>query len=170
MRKRFVGAILAAAFLTTAPAALAQGVTFGIGGGWLPYLEEGAGSDFGVTGLVAFGGGEDLPVSFRLDATYVPSSDFADYAMFLGNVVYTFKTSAESRFHPYLLGGGGIIVNFVTDDTDIDFGIGGGAGFDYQTTGSIRPFAEARFINEFVTGGSFQFMHILAGVKFAPRS
>lgn len=164
MRKRFAGTLLAAVMFA-ASAAHAQ-ATFGLGASGLFYLEEGGGSDFGATGLVGFGGGGDRPIAFRLDGTYVPSSDFADYAMFLGSVVYNFTTSPDSRFHPYLLGGGGLIVNFITDDTDLDPAIHAGAGFDYQTSGSITPFVEARFINEFVTGGSFKMLHVLLGVKF----
>ncbi len=151
--------------MATASAAHAQ-ATFGLGGSGLFYLEEGGGSDFGVTGLVGFGGSGDSPVGFRIDGTYVPSSDFADYAMFLGSVVYNFKTSPDSRFHPYLLGGGGLVVNFITDNTDLDPAIHAGAGFNYQTSGSIKPFVEARFINEFVDGGSFKMLHVLLGVKF----
>jgi hypothetical protein len=166
MSKRFAG-ILLASMMFAGAAAQAQGATFGVGAGGLFYLEEGAGGpDFGATGLVGFGGGGERPIGFRIDGTYVPSSDFADYAMFLAGVVYTFKTSPDSKFHPYLIGGGGLIINFITDDTDLDAAIHAGAGFNYQTSGRIKPFVEARFINEFVTGGSFKMLQVLAGVKF----
>ena len=91
------------------------------------------------------------------------------------NLVYKFKTSEESSFRPYLLGGVGLY-NFKTvggddvvapgdGDTSTDFGLNGGAGFDIKTSG-IGLFVEGRFHNVFGDGGSdAQFIPITVGIR-----
>jgi len=90
------------------------------------------------------------------------------------NLVYKFKTSEESTFRPYLIGGVGVY-NFKTvggDDvaapgegnTSTDFGLNGGAGFDIKTSG-IGLFLEGRFHNVFTDASDAQFIPITLGIR-----
>lgn len=165
MLKGVAALALASALFTTS--AQAQGVQFGVAGSGLFSLEEGGGSDFGGTLLVGFGGGADSPIGFRIDGTYIASDEAL--AMFTANVIYTFMTSADSKFHPYLIGTGGYLMDVGSDIIDVsDFLAGAGAGFNIMMENSnIRPFVEARFLNFFFEGNSSQSVQALLGVKFA---
>ena len=91
------------------------------------------------------------------------------------NVVFKFKTSEESTFRPYLIGGGGVY-NFKTTgeddlggliDTDnsvTKFGLNGGAGFDFKA-GAIGLFVEGRFHNVFTSGSNLRFIPISVGIR-----
>ena len=168
MRMQFVGAILAATFLT-APAAYGQGARFGIAGTGAFSLEEGDGSgEFGVSALAELDAGGDSPIGFRLDATYLFDPELLQ---FTGNVLYKFLTSEGSKFHPYLIGGGGYVTN--TDFDGGDFLIDVGAGFNIiMERGSLTPFVEGRFINQFATdpftdeSRSIQSLQAMLGLKF----
>ena len=86
------------------------------------------------------------------------------------NVVYTFQTSAESKLHPYVIGGAGAYnMKFNFDDSDDDsetkFGVNAGAGFD-MAVGSASVFVEGRFHNVFTEGDSSTFVPISVGVRF----
>jgi hypothetical protein len=157
-----------AAFGMAAPAA-AQGLRFGVGGGPTFILEEGGGTDFHFMGTVAFAGGEDLPVSFRVDGAY-QLGDAANILSGTGNAVYTFNVSEETRFRPYLIGGLGIYnVNPDSDllDSETKFGINAGAGFIVPVgAGTTQLFGEARFHNVFTEGESLNLLPITVGVRF----
>jgi len=159
--------VLAATIGTTSVAA--QGVRFGVGGGPTFVLEDGGGTDFHAMGTVAFGGGADLPVSFRVDGQY-QLGDAADVLSGTGNAVYAFSVSEETKFRPYLIGGLGIY-NINPDaagfDSETKFGINAGAGFTVPVgQGSTRLFGEARFHNVFAEGENLNLLPITVGVMF----
>jgi hypothetical protein len=153
---------------TAAPLA-AQGVRFGVGGGPTFVLEDGGGTDFHAMGTVAFGGGDDLPVSFRVDGQY-QLGDAANVLSGTGNVVYAFSVSEETKFRPYLIGGLGIYnINPDLEDADSEtkFGINAGAGFTVPVgQGTTRLFGEARFHNVFTEGESLNLLPITIGIMF----
>jgi hypothetical protein len=89
-----------------------------------------------------------------------------------GNLVYKFKTSEDSKFRPYLIGGGGVY-NFDTKGPDADivpsnsqtkFGINAGAGFDIKAQ-SVGFFVEGRFHDVFTDGPNVKFIPITVGVR-----
>jgi hypothetical protein len=125
----------------------------------------------------------DFPVGFQVDGMYqrfglddVPDEIDGDWQVIQGtaNVVYTFTTAEESTFHPYLIGGLGLynekatgdeLQALVGDESQTDFGINGGAGFDFQL-GSVGLFVEGRFHNVFTEDNSTNFIPITAGIRF----
>jgi len=170
MRRLAVGLAAAAIVAITSAAPLtAQGVRFGVGGGPTFILEDGGGTDFHAMGTAAFGGGVDLPVSFRVDAQY-QLGDAADVLSGTGNAVYSFTVSEETKFRPYLIGGLGIY-NINPDaegfDSETKFGINAGAGFTVPVgQGTTRLFGEARFHNVFTEGENLNLLPITVGVMF----
>ena len=163
-----VATVVLAATIGTTPVA-AQGVRFGVGGGPTFVLEDGGGTDFHVMGTAAFGGGGNLPVSFRVDGQY-QLGDAADVLSGTANAVYAFSVSEETKFQPYLVGGLGIYnVNPDAEgfDSETKFGINAGAGFTVPVgQGSTRLFAEARFHNIFIEGENRNLLPLTIGVMF----
>jgi hypothetical protein len=183
MLKALTAVAMATAF--TASTAHAQTpVTFGVGGGVaLPLGDFSDASKLGFQGtaLVQFAPA-NLPVGFRVDGTYMQNNYSDDLVTAFGedgktqtifgtaNVVYTFKTAPESRFHPYLIAGGGVYNVKDKPETSASssvtkFGINGGAGFD-MSAGAATVFIEGRFHNVFISGGNVNFVPITIGVKF----
>ena len=162
-------AAVAIAVMTSASPLAAQGVRFGVGGGPTFVLEDGGGTDFHLLGTVAFAGGDDLPVSFRVDGQY-QLGDAYDILSGTGNAVYAFSVSEDTRFRPYLIGGLGIYnVSFDNDliDSQTKFGLNAGAGFNVPVgDGNMRLFGEARFHNIFIEGESLNLMPITLGLMF----
>jgi hypothetical protein len=162
-------AAVAIAALTSASPLAAQGVRFGVGGGPTFVLEDGGGTDFHAMGTVAFAGGDDLPVSFRLDGQYQLGDD-VDVLSGTGNAVYAFSVSEDTKFRPYLIGGLGIY-NINPDaegfDSETKFGINAGAGFNVPVgQGNARLFGEARFHNIFTEGENLNLLPITVGIMF----
>jgi hypothetical protein len=104
----------------------------------------------------------------------VPGDRTSQIIQGTANLVYKFKTSEESKFRPYIIGGGGIY-NFKSvggddvagpgeGDTSTDFGINAGAGFDFKA-GGAGLFLEGRFHNVFGEGSDAQFIPITVGVR-----
>jgi hypothetical protein len=92
-----------------------------------------------------------------------------------GNVVFKFKSSDESTFRPYLIGGVGVYNSKLTgqdDPSDIlgggttDFGLNAGAGFDFKV-GGAGLFVEGRFHNVFTSGAGedLRFIPITLGIR-----
>ncbi|HEX6433621.1 MAG TPA: hypothetical protein VFZ87_05250, partial [Gemmatimonadales bacterium] len=84
-----------------------------------------------------------------------------------------FKSSEESTFRPYLIGGGGVYNSKVTGSDDpgdvlpggeTKFGINAGAGFDFKA-GAAGLFVEGRFHNVFTEGSNTQFIPITLGIR-----
>lgn len=178
-----LGAVLMAT-VGAAPAT-AQGAKFSLGGGLsLPLSDFGDFASTGFHGLAAVGfQPANLPVGFQIDGMYqrfgledAPDNFDGNTQVIQGtaNVVYTFTTAEESTFHPYLIGGVGLY-NFkptgddlqalVGDESETDFGINAGAGFDFQA-GSVGLFVEGRFHNVFSDPDNTNFIPITVGVRF----
>ena len=145
----------------------AQGVRFGLGGGPTFSLDEGGGTDFHAMGTIAFGGSGDRPLAFRVDGMYT-FGDAANIIHGSANVVYAFSVSDDTRFRPYLIGGGGIY-NIDPDfgDGSTEFGLNAGAGFNVPIgQGTTRLFGEARFHRIFSDPEDANILPITLGIMF----
>jgi hypothetical protein len=165
----------------------AQGVEFSLGGGIgvpLSTFDDVAKLGWhGLAGLSFVPTG--WPVGIQIDGSYqqykldedvVGSGSLKDrLIMGTGNVVYKFKTSEESTFRPYLIGGAGVYNVKVTGSSDVGnvldtsgsqtkFGLNGGAGFDFKA-GSAGLFVEGRFHDVFTDGKDLKFIPITVGVR-----
>lgn len=180
LRSVVLGAVLMAT-VGAAPA-VAQGAQFSVGGGvTVPLSDFGDFAGTGFHGLAAVGfQPANLPVGFQIDGMYqrfgideAPDDFDANWQIIQGtaNVVYTFVTAEESTFHPYLIGGVGLYNQKLTGDdagdaeSNTDFGINAGAGFDFQA-GSVGLFVEGRFHNVFSDPENTNFIPITVGVRF----
>jgi hypothetical protein len=180
-------AVLGAVLMATAGAApaLAQGgASFSLGGGLtLPLGDFGDAAGTGFHGLAAVSFvPSGFPVGIQVDGMFhrlgvdddpVFGDVDANFQIIQGtaNAVYTFTTSEESSFHPYLIGGVGLYNMKLTGDdvpdgldSETDFGINAGAGFDFQA-GAVGLFIEGRFHNVFTEGESTNFIPITVGVR-----
>jgi hypothetical protein len=182
-------AALAVGMLLSAPALPAQGVEFALGGGiGLPLSDFDDEAKLGWHGLAELSFvPEGWPVGIQFDGSYQQFSledgqfpGFTDLKtriiMGTGNIVFKFKTSEESTFRPYLLGGLGLYNTKITgadDPGDVlgggetDFGINAGAGFDFKA-GGAGLFIEGRFHNVFTEGpgSDLRFLPITLGIRF----
>lgn len=179
-------AALAVGMLLSAPAVRAQGAEFALGGGvGVPLGDFDDGAKLGWHGLAAISFVPNgWPVGIQFDGSYQQFGR-ADASTFktrliqgTGNVVFKFKTSEESTFRPYLLGGVGVYNSKFTaeDDPDdllgggtTDFGVNAGAGFDFKA-GGAGLFIEGRFHNVFtgdesISGSNLQFIPITLGIR-----
>lgn len=180
-------AALALGMLLSAPAVRAQGAEFSLGAGATVPLSDF--SDFAKTGfhgLVAVSfAPASFPLGFQIDGMYqrlknediIPGNRTSQIIQGTGNLIYKFKTSEESSFRPYLIGGVGIY-NFKqvsgddvagpgvgnTGNTGTDFGLNGGAGFDFKA-GAVGFFLEGRFHNVFNDGADTKFIPITVGIR-----
>ncbi len=109
-------AALALGMLVSTSALHAQGAEFSLGGGVdLPLGDFDDVAKLGFHGLAGVSVvPANWPVGIQVDGSY---SQFRDdtpldvkFQLIYGtaNIVYKFKTSEESRFRPYLIGGGGV--------------------------------------------------------------
>lgn len=180
-------AALAVGMLLGAPALRAQGAEFALGGGiGLPLGTFDDAAKLGWHGLAAVSFvPEGWPVGIQIDGSYQQFSLDEDqfpgftglktrFIMGTGNVVFKFKTSEESTFRPYLIGGVGVYNSKTTADDDpgdvlgggeTDFGINAGAGFDFKA-GGAGLFIEGRFHNAFTSGDNTRFIPITLGIRF----
>lgn len=178
-------AVLALGLLLGAPAAHAQGAEFSLGAGATVPLSDY--SDVAKTGFHGLVGISFAPSSFpfgiQVDGMYqrlkfddvIPGDRSSQIIQGTANLIYKFKTSEESSFRPYIIGGLGVY-NFKAvggddvsppgeGDTSTDFGINAGAGFDIKA-GGAGLFIEGRFHNVFGDGVSdAQFIPITAGIR-----
>jgi hypothetical protein len=177
-------AALTVGMLLSAPALRAQGAEFSLGGGLgIPLGSFDDAVKMGWMGLAAVSFVPNgSPVGIQFDGQYQQykidgSSSLKDrFIMGTGNIVFKFKTSEESTFRPYLIGGGGVY-NFKTTGTDdlggiIDtdnsttkFGLNAGAGFDFKA-GAVGLFLEGRFHDVFTSGENLKFIPITVGIRF----
>jgi hypothetical protein len=182
-------AALAVGMLLGAPALRAQGVEFGLGGGiGIPLGDFDDGAKLGWHGLAELSFvPEGWPVGLQFDGSYQQFSLEDDAVvgfeglkdriiMGTGNVVFKFKSSEESTFRPYILGGLGVYNTKTTgaDDPDevlgggvTDLGINAGAGFDFKA-GGAGLFIEGRFHRIFAGDDTIrrQFIPITLGIRF----
>lgn len=176
-------AALALATLLSAPAVHAQGAEFSLGGGLgIPLGTFDNAAKMGWMGLAAVSFVPNgFPLGIQIDGQYQQykfdgGGSLKDrFLIGTGNLVYKFKTSAESAFRPYLIGGGGVYNVKTTGATSIGgitsttgsvtkFGLNGGAGFDFKA-GAVGLFAEARFHDVFTPGANLKFVPITVGVR-----
>jgi hypothetical protein len=179
-----VVAALSVATLLAAPTLRAQGAEFSLGGGiGFPLGDFNDVAKTGWHGLAAISFVPNgSPVGLQFDGQYQQfkldaggSSGLKDrIIMGTANVVFKFKTSEESAFRPYLIGGGGVYnlktTGSSTPGTIIQggttkFGLDGGVGFDFKT-GGLGLFVEDRYHHVFTSGGSTSFMPITIGIRF----
>jgi hypothetical protein len=184
IRSAMLGAVLMAS-VGAAPAVAQAGARFSLGGGLtVPLGDFGDAAGTGFHGLAAASfQPANFPVGFQVDGMYqrlgvdddpVFGEVDADFQVIQGtaNVVYKFQTSESSKVHPYLIGGVGLYNLKLTGDdvpdgtdSNTDFGINGGAGFDF-VAGSVALFIEGRFHNVFSDPDNTNFIPITVGVRF----
>jgi len=172
--------------LLGAPALRAQGAEFSLGGGvGVPLGSFDDAAKTGWHGLAAVSFVPNgWPVGIQIDGQYqqynLDDAAFPGFTglknrflMGTGNLVFKFKTSEESTFRPYIIGGGGVYNSKITgsdDPSDIlpggetKFGLNAGAGFDIKTSG-IGLFLEGRFHDVFTDGADTQFIPITLGIR-----
>jgi hypothetical protein len=175
-------AAVALGMLLSAPAVRAQGAEFALGGGLgIPLGSFDDASKMGWHGLAAVSFVPNgSPVGIQFDGQYQQykvdgTGDLKNrFLIGTGNIVYKFKTSEESRFRPYLIGGGGVYnlktTGNVTPGTLFEggvtkFGINAGAGFDFKA-GGAGLFLEGRFHDVFTSGENVKFIPITVGIRF----
>ncbi len=177
--------VLGAALMASAGAApaAAQGAEFSLGGGVsLPLSDFGDFASTGFHGLAAVSFvPSGFPVGIQVDGMFqrfgvddnVIFGNDANFQIIQGtaNAVYKFRTSEETKIRPYIIGGVGLYSSKPTGDgvpdgvdSQTDFGINGGAGFDFKL-GSAGLFVEGRFHNVFTDGDNTNFIPITAGVR-----
>jgi hypothetical protein len=178
---------LVAGMLLGAPALRAQGAEFALGGGLgVPLGDFDDDAKIGWHGLAAISFvPEGWPVGIQFDGSYQQFSMDEErfpgfsgvkhrFIMGTGNIVFKFKTSEESTFRPYLLGGVGVYNGKTTAEDDpgdvlgggeTDFGINAGAGFDFKA-GGAGLFIEGRFHNVISEGSNERFIPITLGIRF----
>ncbi len=179
-------AAFAVGMLLYAPALRAQGAEFSLGGGiGIPldtFDEEAKLGWHGLAGISFVP--EGWPVGIQIDGSYqqfnLDDAAFPGFSglknrliMGTGNIVFKFKTSEESTFRPYLIGGGGVYNSKVTGSDDpgdvlpggeTKFGINAGAGFDFKA-GGAGLFIEGRFHNVFTEGANLKFIPVTVGIR-----
>jgi hypothetical protein len=121
----------------------------------------------------------DFPVGIQVDGMFqrfgvdnVPDGFDAKFQVIQGtaNAVYRFQTAEDTKVRPYLIGGVGLYNakatgdDVIDDSSETDFGINGGAGFDFQA-GNVGVFVEGRFHNVFSDPSNTNFIPITVGVR-----
>ena len=179
-------AALAVGMLLSAPAVHAQGAEFSLGGGvGVPLGTFDDNANIGWHGLAAISFVPNgWPVGIQIDGSYqqfgldddvvVGFSGLKNRLLLgTGNIVFKFKSSEESTFRPYLIGGGGVYNSKITgsdDPNDVlpggttDFGVNVGAGFDFKA-GSAGLFVEGRFHDIMQDGEDTKFVPITVGIR-----
>jgi Outer membrane protein beta-barrel domain len=177
-------AALTVGMLLAAPALRAQGAEFSLGGGLgIPTGNFDTSNKLGWMGLAAVSFVPNgSPVGIQFDGQYQQykfegSGSFKErFLIGTGNVVFKMKTSEQSVFRPYLIGGGGAYnikdtrsttVGGVTSTTGstTKFGLNAGAGFDFKA-GGAGLFVEGRFHDVFTPGENLKFVPITVGIRF----
>lgn len=182
IRSVALGAVLMAS--AGAAPAVAQGAEFSLGGGLtLPLGNFGDAAGTGFHGLAAVSFvPSGSPIGIQVDGMFHRTGMDDNFALGddvntqiiqgTANAVYKFQTSEETKIRPYLIGGVGLYSFKLTGDdvedpfgdAETDFGINGGAGFDFKF-GSAGLFVEGRFHNVFSEGESTNFIPITVGVR-----
>jgi len=187
MRRVGTGVVAALiGLLASANVARAQGAEFSLGAGaTIPLSDYGDVVKTGYHGLVGISfAPSSFPLGIQIDGQYHRlklDSDPADRTnqLIIGtaNLIYKFKTAEDSKFRPYIIGGGGIYNSKLVSGNDVagpgvgnvgnkttDFGINVGAGFDIKASG-VGFFVEGRFHDVFNDGTNTKFIPITAGIR-----
>jgi hypothetical protein len=179
-------AILGMGLLLGTTTVRAQGAEFSLGGGvGVPLGDFDTAAKLGWHGLAAVSFVPNgWPVGIQIDGSYqqfnLDDAAFPGFSglknrfiMGTGNIVFKFKSSEESTFRPYLIGGGGVYNSKITGSDDPNdvipggetkFGINAGAGFDFKA-GAIGLFLEGRFHDVFTSGENTKFIPITLGIR-----
>lgn len=156
--------LASAGSIAAAPMHAQGSVRFGLAGTGLFSLEDGGGSDFGVTGLAGFG--RPHGIGFRIDASLLRGED-EWYPLATGDITYTFETP-ESLFHPYVLAGAGIF--HVPDLTKPMVKAGGGVDYHlFRRNRGTVLFGEATLdflLRGEANGGTSNNLQVNLGLKF----
>jgi hypothetical protein len=182
IRSAVLGAVLMAS-VGPAPAVAQSSVKFSLGGGLtLPLGDFGDLASTGWHGLAAVSfQPANFPVGFQVDGMFhrlgvdenFPLGDDVNNQIIQGtaNAIYKFEVSPDTKVRPYIIGGVGLYNNKLTGDdvpddfgSETDFGINGGAGFDFQA-GAVALFLEGRFHNVFSDPDNTNFIPITVGVR-----
>ncbi|MFL5402694.1 MAG: hypothetical protein ACJ8BF_07740 [Gemmatimonadales bacterium] len=177
MIRRF-GFSLSLALVFGATMLRAQGAEFSLGAGIgipLGNFDDAVKIGWQATGAIAFAP-RSLPVGIQVDGTFSRFSDEGSLdvknQLIYGtaNAVYRFKSSADTKLRPYLIGGLGVYNSKLTgndalSESSTKFGINVGAGCDFKA-GGVGLFVEGRFHNVFVSGPNVEFFPINVGVRF----
>jgi hypothetical protein len=177
-------AAVALGMLLSASTARAQGAEFSLGGGLgIPLGTFDDAAKMGWMGLAAVSFVPNgSPVGIQFDGQYQQykfdgGGSFKErFLIGTGNIVFKFKTSEESTFRPYLIGGGGVYNVKDTRSTTVagvtstngsvtKFGLNAGAGFDVKA-GGAGLFVEGRFHDVFTAGSNVKFIPITVGIRF----
>lgn len=180
-------AAFAVGMLLYAPALRAQGAEFSLGGGvGVPLDNFDDEAKLGWHGIAAVSiVPNGWPVGIQIDGSYqqfsLEDDTFVGFSglknrllMGTGNIVFKFKSSDESTFRPYLIGGVGVYNSKVTGSDDpgdvlpggeTNFGLNAGAGFDFKA-GGAGLFIEGRFHDIFDDGADTKFVPISIGLRF----
>ena len=182
--KRFTLLLAALAVVAVAPSqqAVAQNVTFHIGGG----IANGIGdlseeTDMGWMGFA----GLDVPImsmpGLAVGATasyaHIPyEGDFGDATnipALLGEVAYLFGATSPSRVKPYIRAGAGVLQHRYDpgdlgddEESETKFGVGGGGGIVFRAAG-FSPFVGAHVISG---GSDTGYYTVYVGVTFGGNS
>jgi hypothetical protein len=179
-------AVLGVGMVLGASTLRAQGAEFSLGGGvGVPLGDFDTAAKLGWHGLAAVSFVPNgWPVGIQIDGSYqqynLDDAAFPGFSglknrfiMGTGNIVFKFKSSEESTFRPYLIGGGGVYNSKITGSNDPNdvipggetkFGINAGAGFDFKA-GAIGLFLEGRFHDVFTDGSNTKFIPITLGIR-----
>ena len=149
--------LVAALFFAAAPAE-AQGLEFGAGLTALAGL-NGGGTSIGAIGTIAPRSENQLRFRGDLQVFFESGTPL----MGVGNVIYGLKSAEGGKFRPYLIAGGGY-ATLLDDFGSGDFMIGAGAGSKMELT-SMTLFGEAKFVNQFASGASAQYLQLTAGIS-----
>lgn len=167
-----------------APQVQAQGGEFSLGGGiGFPVGDFNDAVKVGWHGLAAFSFVPNgSPVGIQIDGQFhqfkFDGQSSLKERMLLGtaDAVFKFKTSDQSSFRPYIIGGGGVYNLKETGSADAGtvistsgsrtkFGLNAGIGFDIKA-GGAGLFVEDRWHHIFTSGGSTTFMPLTVGIRF----
>lgn len=185
--KRFLKLALCAA-VVAAPASLvaqnARPISVGVSGGLsLPMGDIGNAysSGYSVAGHVFLAPASRTALGFRGDISYdswgsktsLPGGDATFTSMaFLGNVLLKGGDAASMK-RPYLVAGAGMVrskakisgASSGLSSSSSDLAVQGGVGMEFALSG-FSTFAEVKYVNAFLDGGSLNYVPITFGIKF----
>ena len=180
---RILGLLSCLVLPLTLQAQTARTISLGVSGGMsLPMgdLADGYDAGYNVTGHI-YVKPATMAFSLRGDVSYDSwkgkgSNDIVDGNLsalgFTGNGLFYIGESTMAM-RPYVLAGGGMyrtkstatIGGLEASNTSTDPGIQGGVGLSFALSG-FSTFLEARYVNVFGDGDSFNFVPITFGVRF----
>jgi len=127
-------------------------------------------SGFGIDGNIGLTFDENLAVLLAIDSIVFPT-DMTDVRSIEVNFIPSLRYAFGSgNARPYLIGGAGVNTNYLQiggfsgSESNFAFSLGGGVLFDLSQ--AIDLYAQVRFTDVIVDGGSFSYLPIAVGVQF----